>query len=223
MDWENINPRRKERLTVNKNIADLTASHPQLAVCTTDIQRAFELLCGCFSSGGKLLLCGNGGSAADCEHISGELLKGFVSRRPVEGPARAVLGEPLAAKLQGGLPAVPLTGFNAFSTAFGNDVDPEYAFAQLVWALGRPGDVLLGITTSGNSANVLHAARAARARGMTVLGLTGAGGGQLAGLAGVTIRVPETKVHLVQQLHLPVYHALCLMLEEEFFGESAEA
>ncbi|MCE5270864.1 SIS domain-containing protein [bacterium] len=208
---------------MNKHIADLTASHPQLTVCAGDIQSAFEILRDCFAAGGKLLLCGNGGSAADCEHISGELLKGFVSRRPLGEAERAALGEPLAAKLQGALPAIPLTGFSAFSTAFGNDVDPEYCFAQLVWALGRPGDTLLGITTSGNSANVLHAASAARARGMAVLGLTGSGGGKLAGLAGVTIRVPETTVHLVQQLHLPVYHALCLMLEEEFFGVQSQA
>jgi len=203
---------------MNRHLAELTASQPQLAVCAEDIGKAFNLLRDCFVSGGKLLLCGNGGSAADCEHMSGELLKGFLSRRSLDEKSRAVLGEPLAGKLQGALPAIPLTGFISFSTAFGNDADPEYCFAQLVWALGKPGDALLGITTSGNSANVLHAARAARARGMKVIGLTGAGGGQMGALADITIQVPESRVHLVQQLHLPVYHALCLMLEEEFFG-----
>lgn len=205
---------------MNPHIGELLRSNPALESCHVDIERAFELLRDCFRSGGKVLLCGNGGSASDCEHLSGELLKGFLSKRPLDLKWRERLGESLAGKLQGALPAIPLTGFHAFSTAFGNDVDPEYSFAQLVWALGRPGDVLVAISTSGNSRNVNHAARTAAAVGMGVLGLTGESGGELAALAPVCIRVPEKRVHLVQQLHLPVYHCLCLMLEDDFFGNN---
>jgi D-sedoheptulose 7-phosphate isomerase len=203
---------------MNGNLLELIEATPALEACAADIERAFIVLRDCFREGGKLLLCGNGGSAADCEHWSGELLKGFLKKRPLSPEWKEKLGEPLASGLQGALPAVPLTGFLSFSTAFANDVSPELVFAQGVWALGRPGDVLAGISTSGNSRNVCLAVRAAAALGMRTVALTGADGGKLAGLAEVCIRVPAQEVHLVQQYHLPVYHCLCRMLEDEFFS-----
>lgn len=163
---------------------------------------------------GTLLLCGNGGSAADADHWAGELLKGFASRRPLAAAERARLPEPLAAKLQSGIRAIPLCGFPALTSAFANDVDPDLTFAQLVHTLGRPGDVLIGLSTSGDSKNVLHAATAARARSMKVLGMTGQGGGALKGLSDIWIGVPARSTPAVQELHLPIYHGLSLMLEE---------
>ena len=165
------------------------------------------------------MLCGNGGSAADCEHWSGELLKSFESHRPLASGHR--LPEDIAKLLQQALPAIPLTGFASLRTAFLNDVDPHADFAQLVWGLGRPGDVLIGISTSGNAKNVCMAARTATAKGLKVLSLTGAKGGQLAGLADVAIKAPETRTCLVQEQHLPIYHTLCLMLEDACFPRPA--
>ena len=165
-----------------------------------------------------MLVCGNGGSAADAEHWAAELLKGFVSRRPLSPDARKGLTSRLAEGLQGALPTIPLTGFLSYRTAFANDVDPDLVFAQLVWALGRPGDVLAVLSTSGESTNVCRAAEVASAREMKVLALTGEAGGQLSRLADVCIRVPARQTHLVQEYHLPVYHCLSLMLEDEFFA-----
>lgn len=198
------------------HVAELCARHPSLATCREAIAAAYTLLEGCFRSGGTIYLCGNGGSAADCEHWSGELLKGFERHRPP--PADHRLPPELARILQRGLPAIPLTGFSSLRTAFANDVDPRADFAQLVWALGRPGDVLVGISTSGNAENVRLAALTAKAKDMRVLALTGAKGGKLVELADVAIRAPETSTRLAQELHLPIYHALCLMLEDAFFG-----
>lgn len=169
------------------------------------------------AGGGKLLLCGNGGSGADAEHWAGELLKGFLSKRPLGCEERERLGEQLASNLQGGIPAIPLTGFLSLSTAWQNDCDPAYIYAQLVYALGKPGDLLVGISTSGNAVNVGHALEVASRIGLRTVALTGAGGGRAAALAQVTIKVPAQEVHLIQELHLPVYHTLCLMLEEEFY------
>ncbi|MCX7018945.1 MAG: SIS domain-containing protein [bacterium] len=194
---------------------------PQLSVCRDDVAGAFALMRDSFRAGGKLLVCGNGGSAADSEHITGELLKGFYSKRPLSSDERARVGAELADVLQGGLPAIPLTGFMSLTSAFGNDVAAEAAFAQLTWALGRKGDVLLGISTSGNARNVLMAFQAARAAGMAVIGLSGKTGARMAAAADVCIRVPETSTPLIQELHLPVYHCLCGMLEEVFFGRRA--
>lgn len=198
------------------HLAALLARRPELAACSTEIRAAYETLRTCFRRGGRLYLCGNGGSAADCEHWAGELLKGFYSKRPARGPS----GKPLPSDLrglQGGLPAIPLTGFLSLRTAFANDVDPALEYAQLVWALGRPGDVLVGISTSGNARNVGLAAHAAKLRRMTVVGLSGAHGGKLRRLADPCIRVPATQTHLIQELHLALYHTLCLALEAEFF------
>jgi D-sedoheptulose 7-phosphate isomerase len=204
---------------VSAHLEALVARAPELAPLRTDIADAFVMLEETLSQGGKLLLCGNGGSAADADHWAGELLKGFKHLRPLPVPARAGLPAPLAAALQGALPAIPLTGFPALASAFGNDVEPEFVYAQLTHALGKPGDVWIGLSTSGNAANVCAAAQVARARGLSTLGLTGASGGKLAPLCDLCLRVPATETYRVQELHLPIYHCLSLMLEDAFFAE----
>lgn len=205
----------------------LIRRYPVLSVCREDIAKAYDILETCFSEGNKLLVAGNGGSCADAEHIVGELMKGFkLPRRSAEEFAEKlravdhVRGEELAEKLQGGLPAVALSGHQGLNTAYINDVENGglLMYAQQVNGYGKAGDVFLGISTSGNSKNVMYAAVVAKAKGMKVLGLTGFKGGQLAEIADVAIRVPETETYMIQELHLPVYHTLCLMLEEKFFG-----
>lgn len=197
----------------------LVSRYPELASCRAQAEEAAELIIGSFRAGGKLMTCGNGGSASDAMHIVGELMKGFVLPRRLDGEARARLNDDyLADNLQGALPAVSLIGEAALSTAYANDCAPDLAFAQQLMGLGRAGDVLLGISTSGNSRNVLYAAKAARAQGVKVVMLTGEGGGKCAALADVTIAVPAKETFMVQEYHLPVYHALCLAIEEEFFG-----
>jgi D-sedoheptulose 7-phosphate isomerase len=202
---------------MNLHLTNLVDRRPELASCHEEIDRVFAALCGSLRQGGKLLLCGNGGSAADAEHWTGELLKGFCSKRPLSTQDKASLPADLGAKLQGGIPAIPLTGFTALTTAFSNDVDPSLTFAQLVWALGKPGDVLIGISTSGNAANVCAAMGAAQAKGLVRIGLTGQTGGKLLPLTDLCIRVPATETYRIQEFHLPVYHCLSLMLEDEFF------
>ena len=179
----------------------------------------------CYEHDGKLLIAGNGGSAADSEHIAGELMKGFKSPRPVpqEFAKRLkavdpVRGEELARNLERGLTALPLVAHEALSTAYINDVDSLGVFAQQLYGFGRPGDVFLGISTSGNSKNVMSATVVARALGIKVIGLTGAKGGELANVADVAVKVPQTETYMIQELHLPVYHCWCLMLEDKFFG-----
>lgn len=192
---------------------------PALVPVRGSIEAAYQLLERCYRRDGTVLLCGNGGSASDCEHWAGELLKGFESHRP---PPAGVQPPPeLAGKLQQALRAIPLTGFTSLRSAVVNDIDPLADFAQLVWGLGRPGDVLVGISTSGNAKNVCLAAKTAKAKGMAVLALTGERGGTLAGLADVAIKAPSTRTCLAQELHLPIYHALCLMLEQAFFPAPA--
>ena len=210
--------------TIDKILARLTARNPELASCEESVRAAFTLCRDTYERGGKLLLCGNGGSAADCAHIAGELMKGFYKSRPMDrefiAGVAARFGQENAARLralQGGLPAVPLTESSALLSAFSNDTDPELCFAQQVIGLGKPGDALIGISTSGNAKNVCFAAMTAAARGVNVLALTGSEGGKLAGLADVAICVPAFTTADVQELHLPVYHAICEMLEEWFF------
>ena len=203
-------------MILSPHLKNLMERYSALEECRPDIQRAFDLLATAFKNGQKLLLCGNGGSAADSEHWAGEMLKGFAHARPLSSAMRRGLPEEMAARLQWAFPVIPLTGFPALATAFGNDVDPEYVFAQLLLALGKPGDVLGALSTSGNSANVRRAAEAARARGLPVLALTGATGGKLRELADVCICVPATLTPHVQEFHLPIYHCLSLMLEEAF-------
>lgn len=194
----------------------LMKRYPQLAGCCETITEAYQMLEESFRKGGKLLICGNGGSAADSDHIVGELMKGFKKQRPVPVEMRAKLGD-LADHLQEALPAIALTGHPALSTAFLNDVAPDMVFAQQVYGYGNENDVLLAITTSGNSGNVLHAVKVAQAKNMKTIGLTGPKGGKLKEAADTCICVPGSCTADIQELHLPVYHALCAMLEERFF------
>lgn len=202
----------------------LTERYPGLAPLRGEIEVAYRILEECYSRGGKLLIAGNGGSSADAEHIVGELMKGFVKRRELSEELKAAFekedpeqGRKLADQLQGGLPAIALSGHPALSTAFLNDVDGEMIYAQQVCGYGQAGDVLLGISTSGNAKNIDYAVTVAKARGMKVIGLTGRDGGKLGARADVAVVVPEQETYRIQELHLPVYHALCLMLEERFF------
>lgn len=202
----------------------LITRYPVLALMKEDIQAAHDLLAASFAAGGKLLLCGNGGSACDCEHIAGELMKSFVLPRPLgkqDADALKAAGDAdarLASALQQGLPCVVLNGLPGLSSAFANDEEPALVYAQQAWVYARESDVLLGVTTSGNSDNVVQAAIAAKARGAKIIGLTGQKLGRLAPLCDVLLNVPDTETFRVQELHLPIYHALCLMLEEHFFG-----
>ncbi len=205
-------------------LARLLSSYPALAACRDEIAAAREVLVKAYGHGSKLLLCGNGGSAADCEHIAGELLKGFEQSRPLTREMRELFsaqgeeGRMLAEKLQQGLPAISLVGYVSLTTAFANDVDPQLVFAQLVNALGKSGDVLLAISTSGEAKNVIFAARTARALGLVTIGMTGRDGGRLDTLCDVCIRVPADGAPAAQELHVPVYHYLCRALEARFFA-----
>ena len=193
------------------HIEKLIERMPALAGCADAMCAAVDAICRAHLAGGKILLCGNGGSAADCEHISGELLKGFLLPRPAEE------GYPNA--LQRGLCAIPLTSMSAALSAFANDCDPALVFAQLTYAMGRAGDVFVGLSTSGNSQNVVEAAKVARRAGLVTVALTGESGGVHLDLCDVTIRVPAKETYLVQEYHLPVYHALCAEVEARLFGE----
>ena len=203
-------------------IKNMTQRYPSLSSVEGEVRRAVDMLEQCYRNGGKILLCGNGGSAADCEHIAGELLKGFLSmRRPCEGELEKLtseLGVEKAEILQRGIPAIPLVSFSGAISAFANDVSAELVYSQLVYALGRPSDVLIGLSTSGNSKNVVLAFKTARAMGLSTIALTGEAGGALSDLADVTIKVPERETYKVQELHLPVYHAICAELEARLFG-----
>jgi len=203
---------------MNIHLAELIERYPLLKDCAGDIERVFRVMEECFRSGGKVLLCGNGGSAADAEHWAGELMKGFRRARRIPDELRRGLRPELADNLQGALPAIPLTGFISLGSAYANDVDPDFAFAQMVWGLGREGDVLVGISTSGNARNVNYALETASALGMKTVGLTGRDGGRMSGIADVCVMVPAETVHIVQEYHLPVYHCLSAMLEDRFFG-----
>lgn len=203
---------------MHPQIENLLSRYPLLAPCGDDIQKAVDVLAETYRSGGKLLLCGNGGSAADADHIAGELLKGFCSKRPLKTDARERLGEELASKLQDALPAISLHSLGAINTAWLNDCDPYYGYAQLVWGLGNANDALLGLSTSGNSKNVCHAMEVAKAKGLKTIGLSGKDGGKLKTLASVCICVPDSETFRIQELHLPIYHAICLALEDIFFA-----
>ena len=207
-----------------ETITELTARYPGLVGCAAEIERAAALLIETYRNGGCLYTCGNGGSAADADHIVGELMKGFLKKRPVPAEFREKLSGYedaafLADHLQGGLPAVSLHSQSALLTAFVNDVDASMMYAQTLYAIGKPGDVLLAISTSGNSKNVVNAAKIAKAMGIPVISLTGAKHCRLDELARLAIHVGETETYRVQELHLPVYHWLCAAVEEAFFGE----
>ena len=208
-----------------RHIDLLVERYPSLESARNDIVAAYLLLEESYKNGGKLLVAGNGGSAADAEHIVGELMKGFkLPRKPEADFAEKLveenqeLGSVLAENLQGALPAIALDGHPALSTAYMNDCEPLLCFAQQVNGYGKSGDVFLGISTSGNSKNVLYAATTAHAKGMKVIGLTGAKDSKLKDMSDVCIKAPQTETYMIQELHLPIYHCLCLMLEDNFFA-----
>ena len=211
---------------LEKHIDLLIERYPILEECRQSMIDAYLIMEEAYEGDHKLLIAGNGGSAADSEHIAGELMKRFKTPRSVT-PEMAeklkaidpVRGADLAKNLERGLMAIPLVAHEALSTAYINDVDGLGVFAQQLFGFGRPGDVFLGISTSGNSKNVMSATVVARALGIKVIGLTGAKGGELASVADVAVKVPETETYMIQELHLPVYHCWCLMLEEKFFGK----
>ena len=188
-----------------------------LSFCGEEISAAGNILLDVYRKGGKVLVCGNGGSAADAEHICGELLKKFRKHREIPPGVAAMLRPELATRLEGSLPAISLNSMCGILTAFANDVSWELAFAQQVLGLAKPDDVLLVLSTSGNSANCVSAAEVMKAVGGKVIALTGEAESRLSEVCDVTIRVPETETYKVQELHLPVYHALCAMIEEELF------
>lgn len=211
---------------MNYTIDDLIKRYPELKVCRQSIIDAYNLLLECYKNGNKLLIAGNGGSCADSEHIVGELMKGFKSKRELNSELKQSLreidpirGEELANKLQGALPAIALDGHQGLNTAFTNDVENGglLTYAQQIIGYGNKGDVFLGISTSGNSKNVMYACVAAKAKGLKVIGLTGKDGGELAKIADVAIIAPSNETFMIQEYHLPIYHCLCLMLEEKFF------
>ena len=211
---------------LQKHIDLLMKRYPVLETCKEEIIGGYELMEACYKNGGKLLIAGNGGSAADSEHIAGELMKRFKSPRSIPEDLKkklieidSIRGKNLSKNLERPLMAIPLVAHEALTTAYINDVDGLGVFAQQLYGFGKEGDVFLGITTSGNSQNVMSATVVARALGIKVLGLTGENGGELSQVANVCVKVPETETYMVQELHLPVYHCWCLMLEDKFFGK----
>ena len=210
---------------LEKHINLLTLRYPVLETIKQEIIDSYFVLEESYTKSGKLMIAGNGGSAADSEHIVGELMKGFKLTRkiPIKFAEELVgidkeLGNVLVDNLQGALPAIALDGHVSLSTAYANDCNPFLCFAQQVYGYGKKGDVFLGISTSGNSKNILYAAIVAKAKGLKVIGLTGEKESKLSALADVCVRVPETDTYMIQELHLPVYHCWCLMLEDKFFG-----
>jgi D-sedoheptulose 7-phosphate isomerase len=213
---------QKIKAILDELIRDL----PELSGCRTSIETGFEYLYQCYANGGKVMVCGNGGSAADAEHIVGELMKGFLLKRQLNLVDQKRLQDSipqdyryLISNLQGTLPAISLVSQTALISAFSNDVSPDMVYAQQVYGYGRCGDVLIALSTSGNSRNVINAIKVAKAFGVHIIGLTGQDGGMMKDVSDVTIKVPTNDTYKVQEYHLPVYHALCAMLEAEFFPE----
>ena len=209
-----------------ETLEELIERYPALSSCEDSINKAFQLLVESFGSGHRLYIGGNGGSCADAEHIAGELMKGFVAKRKIDDELAKEIkkvsiekGDELVEKLQKGFPVVVLSNHQSLNTAFSNDVKEGgvLTYAQQVNIYGNPGDVLLAISTSGNAENLVYAAVVAKAKGMKVVELTGSDGGKLKEFADVAIKVPETETYKIQELHLPVYHCLCMMLEEHFY------
>ena len=205
---------------------ELLNRYPSLFGCKEDIEKATKAIIECYEKGGKLLLCGNGGSCADCEHIVGELMKGFLKKRSLSESKRAemksrcdLVDDELLSKLQGGLPAIAIPSITALNSAFCNDVDPELVYAQPLISLANENDILIGISTSGNSKNVFGAVKVAKALGIKVIGLTGKAGGKLKDTADICICAPETETFKIQELHLPIYHYLCAAVEQHFFND----
>ncbi len=201
----------------------LLERYKDLLYVKDDILHARQMIIDTYENGGKLLLCGNGGSASDCEHIVGELLKSFKIKRPINDTLSNELrkmgdeGKMIASQLEGALPAISLCSHPSFSTAFANDKDPELVFAQQLMGLGKRGDTLITLTTSGNSKNCVYAAMTAHAMGIKVISITGEGGGRIADISDVSVSLPEKETYLVQELTLPIYHYLCAETERFFF------
>lgn len=213
---------------LEKHIDLLIQRYPNLKSIRENIVRAYLVLEECYENGGKLLIAGNGGSAADAEHITGELMKRFKIPRPVTQEYAKKLveidakrGAKLSTELERTLTAIPLVGHEALTTAYSNDVDGQAVFAQQLMGFGKKGDVFLAISTSGNSKNIMDATVVARASGIKIIGLTGKSGGELATVSDVAVMVPESETYMIQELHLPIYHCWCLMLEDKFFGETS--
>ena len=207
-------------------IDSLISRYPKLELIKEDVIKGYLIIEECYEKGGKLLVAGNGGSAADSEHIAGELMKRFKIPRPVdEGFANKLKqidkerGVYLAENLERSLTAIPLVAHEALTTAYINDVDGKGVFAQQLLGYGREGDVFLGISTSGNSENIINAAVTAKALGIKIIALTGKNDSKISDIADVAVKVPETETYMVQELHLPIYHCWCLMLEDRFFGK----
>ena len=217
-----------KRTTLNK-VNELIERYPALRMCREDLNSAVKILCESFRSGHKLLTCGNGGSAADSQHIVGELMKGFLQSRSivnfdVDLYERIMTNYPedmdyFTKYLQCALPAISLVGETALMTAFSNDQAADLVFAQQILGLGNSGDVLLAITTSGNSTNVLHAVKIAKLKGLKTIALTGREGGKIKSLVDISICAPADTAHTIQEFHLPIYHMLCIAIENEFFGK----
>jgi len=206
-------------------LAEMLNRYSQLAPLEEPIKKAAEKIIETYKNGGKVLVCGNGGSCSDADHIVGELMKSFEGRRPLSQPLQEKLkqlspetGAMLAEKLQQGLPAISLTVHSALITAIANDISGEVIYAQQVVGFGNQGDVLIGLSTSGNSQNVIDAMIVAKAKGMTTIGMTGETGGKMKEWCDILLNVPERRTAYVQELHLPVYHAICMMIETEIFG-----
>ena len=195
---------------------ELLTRYPALKGMENVIKEAEDAIAECYANGGKVLICGNGGSAADSDHIVGELMKGFLLKRPVSDER---IPEELRKGLQGALPAISLNTHSALSSAFLNDVDPEMIYAQMTYGYAKEGDIFIGISTSGNAKNVCNAMKVAKALGAKTIALTGEGGGKLGELADIAVRVPERETFKVQELHLPVYHYLCAAIEARFYNE----
>lgn len=193
---------------------ELLNRYPALEICREDIENAVELIIDTYKNGGSVLICGNGGSAADSEHIVGELMKGFLLKRPV---CDERIPEHLRKNLQGALPAISLPSQSAILSAYINDVEPEMMYAQLVYGYAKENDLVIGLSTSGNSKNVVNAIEVAKCVGAKTLALTGEKESRLSGMCDVTIRVPETETYKIQEYHLPVYHYLCAEAEKHFF------
>lgn len=217
---------KKREKSSTQLMDELFERYPMLLSCKDDFEKAYGCLKSSYEKGGKLLVAGNGGSAADSEHIVGELMKSFLFNRKIHSGFEQNLigkfgedGTSLASKLEGTLAAIPLTSMSALTSAFANDVDAAVSFAQMLYGYGNKDDVFMGISTSGNSKNIIYALMVAKAKGIPSIALTGGTGGKCRELADMVICVPESETFKIQELHLPVYHALCAMLEADFFEE----
>ena len=211
---------------MNNMRTELLVRYPCLEAVIDSIDAAAQMMVDTYKNGGTVLVCGNGGSCADSDHIVGELMKGFLSLRPMSEEQKSrmadILDEDILAKLQRGIPAISLSAQSAVISAYANDVDPELVYAQLVFGYGKKHDMLIGLSTSGNSKNVVAAAKVARAMGIKTLALTGARDSRLSELCDVTVKAPEIETFKVQELHLPIYHYLCAYVEKYLVGGKYE-